>query len=167
MDSRFGTQRHLAIERVRVRRGKLDLCVEVDINALYVSQEQALRVLQILPNLSNHVCVNGAGETFGDELLGTEQAHLLEHIIIELQGKALAPNVHLMGHTSWLAELADTRPHGYALMRTSVAFTNDFVAIQASKDAQRIVEWSIDPEACEMPDITAIVGRLAELSSVR
>ena len=165
MDSAFGTQQRLSIERIRVRHGKLDLHVTVDIDALYVNQEQAQRMLAILPNLRNHVCVNGAGETFGDELLGTEQTHLLEHVVIELQGKALASNARLMGHTSWLAELAETRHRGYALMRVSVAFTNDFVALQAAKDALDIVEWSIDPQTCDEPDIHTIIKRLIDLSS--
>ena len=166
MDSSANTQRHLAIERVRVRRGKIDLHVKVDINVLHVSQDQAQRVLCLLPNLQNHVCVNGAGETFGDELLGTEQAHLLEHVIIELQGKALLSESRVMGHTSWLVELSETRPQGYALMRTSVAFANDFVALQAAKDAGRIVEWSIDPQMCAEPDVSAIIEHLVALSAM-
>ena len=163
MDSGNNTQRHLAVERIRVRRGKLDLRLKVDIDALYVSQDQAQRVLRILPNLQNHVCINGAGETFGDELLGTEQPHLLEHVIIELQGKALSSGARPMGHTSWLAELSETRPQGHALMRTSVAFANDLVALQATKDAERIVEWSIDPQICDEPNIPAIIEHLVAL----
>lgn len=128
----------LKIERIRVRRGAIDFRVSIALDALYVSENQAVRILELHPNLRNHVCVNGKGGTFGDEIVGTELAHLFEHLIIELQAQAGCSNA--TGHTSWLDELAETAPRGYALMRTTVTFENDFVALQAAKDACAIIE---------------------------
>ncbi len=153
-------KQHLKVERIRVPRGYLDLLVSCSLNVPHVTEEQAARVLDLLPNLENHVCVNGAGGTLGDELIGTELPHLLEHIVIELQGKACARSSRFTGHTSWLDELANTASDGYALMRTTVGFSNDFVALQAVQDACGIIEWMIDPEGWPVPDIDSIVAGL-------
>lgn len=147
----------LRIRRVRVRRGKLDLEVVCALEALHVDERTAARVLRELPNLSRHVCVNGRGETFGEEIVGTELPHLLEHVIIELQGqdaamraqrdaeraRAAAPHLKLQGHTSWAAELAETAPHGYALMRVTVTFQDDLVALRAAKDACALLKATV------------------------
>lgn len=153
----------LAIQRINVRQGALDLEVSASLDALHVSEEQATRILDLLPNLAHHVCVNGAGNgTFGDELVGTELPHLLEHLIIELQGQACrtsdgkaAPD--FTGHTSWLEELEATSPHGYALMRVTVTFADDFVALSAMNAAIDVIRWMVDPEVEETPDIEEII----------
>lgn len=130
----------LEIKRIRVRKGTLDLDVLCAVKTLHVTAEQAQRALELLPNLAHHICVNDAdGESFGDELVGTELPHLLEHVIIELQGLAAQNPSALIGHTSWIDELAETAPRGYAHMRTSVTFENDFDALAAMNEAIDIV----------------------------
>lgn len=125
---------------MHVRKGVLDLEVVCELDALRVTPQQAQRVLELLPNLERHICVNSArNDRFGDELVGTELPHLLEHIIIELQGHDAQNPSGLTGHTSWLEELAETGPRGYALMRTSVTFENDFIALDAMNKALRII----------------------------
>lgn len=134
------TNKPLEIERIHVRKGTLDLEVRCAIDTLHVTSEQALHVLELLPNLAHHVCVNDAGnESFGAELEGTELPHLLEHVIIELQSRDSQNPSILTGHTSWLEELAETGPQGYALMRTSVTFENDFTALAAMNEALEII----------------------------
>lgn len=143
MNGSPNTSQHLKIERIRVRRGAIDFRVFIVIDALYVSEEQAHRVLELFPNLRNHICINGKGETFGEEIVGTELAHLFEHLIIELQGRESSVKARFTGHTSWLDELAHTAPQGYALMRTTVTFADDFVALKAAQDAIDIIEQTI------------------------
>ena len=99
--------------------------------------------------------------------MGTELAHLLEHVVIELQAQASEAPGKLIGHTSWLRELAETAPHGYALMRTTVTFSNDFVALQSVKDACAIIEWAIEPSVDEAPDIDKIVAELRAIEQKR
>lgn len=154
----------LEIRRVKVRRGTLDLEVACDLDALHVTPAQAERILQLLPNLAHHVCVNDAGnETFGTELVGTELPHLLEHVIIELQGKAARNGASFTGHTSWLEELDETASDGYALMRTSVTFKNDFVALTAANDAMRLIAWATDPTGVPSPDVEGMIFHLEAL----
>lgn len=154
----------LEIQNICVRNGALDLEVGMAIDTLHVTEEQASRILELLPNLANHVCVNGAGVgSFGDEIVGTELAHLLEHVIIELQGKAAPEDRQLAGHTSWLEELDVTAPQGYALMRTTVSFANDFVALGAMNCAIEIVAWAFEPDADDMPDVDGMIAFLAAM----
>lgn len=153
----------IEIRRIRVREGALDLEVAIPVSVLHVTQDQADRILGLLPNLARHVCVNGAGDgSFGDELVGTELAHLLEHLIIELQGKA-ARGGEFTGHTSWLEELETTVPQGYALMRTTVTFANDFVALGAMNCALEIIDWASGFDEADAPDIEGMIAFLAAM----
>lgn len=154
----------LEIAQIRVRNGALDLEVVTSVDMLHVTEEQANRILELLPNLAHHVCVNGTEDgSFGDELVGTELAHLLEHLIIELQGKATLQARGLTGHTSWLEELEVTAPQGYALMRTTVSFANDFVALGAMNCALEIINWASEPDMGDMPDIDGMLEYLAAM----
>lgn len=158
----------LKLRRIRVRPGKLDLEMEVPLELLHVSGPAAGRVLALLPNLARHVCINEKGASFGDEIVGTELAHLLEHVVVELEGQAHAAagdGPVFLGHTSWLEELDRTRAHGYALMRTTVTFLNDFVALQAVKDACDIVGWAcgVPGSPDSRPDVPAMVEGLRHM----
>lgn len=158
----------IEVTHAHVRKGALDLEVVAALDTLYVSEEQAQRVLGLLPNLASHVCVNSAGnDTFGDELVGTETPHLLEHVMIELMGKAEreadARTPQLGGHTSWLEELDATAPDGYALMRVTVTFANDFTALAAMGFAIDVVTWTCGPASSAAPDIDSMIDQLAAI----
>lgn len=155
----------IQIRHIRVREGRLDLEVAIALSQLHVSEACARRICALLPNLPHHLCVNKSaeGSHFGDEVVGTELAHLLEHVIIELQGQAYRganPMPQFIGHTSWAEELAVTRAQGIALMRTTVTFADDLVALQAVKEAVTLVEWAVGDGPGEMPDVAAAVSRL-------
>lgn len=164
---RTGSCRALRVRRIRVREGKLDLELAISLDFLHVDERTARRVLSVLPNLARHICINERGETFGDEIVGTELAHLLEHVVVELQGQAHGAKALgvFQGHTSWADELARTRSQGVALMRTTVTFSNDLVALQAVKDACAIVDWAVSPsgDSTEAPDVPAMVAALRRM----
>lgn len=154
----------IGIRHIRVREGRLDIEAAYALPCLHVSEACAQRICNALPNLPNHLCVNkNDNPRFGDEIVGTELAHLLEHVMIELQGQAykgIEPMPRFIGHTSWLEELAVTRPQGIALMRTTVTFADDIVGLQALKEAVALVEWSLDDDSEQMPDIQAALTRI-------
>lgn len=142
----------IAIEHIRVRAGRLDLEVRVDCAVLHVSEALAADMLRLLPNMGNHACINDKGPAFGDEVVGTELPHLFEHMVIELQGQAykaagMKPP-KLTGHTSWLPGDEDD---AVKRMRVTVAFTNDFVALQAASEAVDLLDAALG-RAGELPD---------------
>ena len=133
------------IQHIHVRKGAIDLDISISVKMLHVKQEQADWLLGKLPNLARHVCVSSNQDgIFGAELVGTEQAHLLEHLIIELQGRAMPDKSYTFtGHTSWLEEIAETGPHGYAFMRVTVTYVDDLVALRAINDAINLIDESL------------------------
>ena len=137
----------------------MDIECAVALDALYVNEHAAARVLRVLPNLRNHVCVAPGIETFGEELVGTEVPHLLEHVVIELQGQAHEGG-SFTGHTSWAEELAQTRAEGVARMRVTVTFSNDLVALRACALACELIEWALAPSTGTTPDSNAYVTEL-------
>lgn len=158
----------LKVRRICVREDRLDLDLEISLRQLYVSERTARHVLSKLPNLARHLCINEKGQTFGDEIVGTELAHLFEHMVIELQGQAYGAAARgvFKGHTSWLDEIANTRPQGIALMRTTVTFLNDLVALQAVNDSCAIINWAVLPSAqssADAPDVPAMLEQLRRM----
>lgn len=111
----------------------------------------ARRVLDAFPNLAHHACVNNAGSTFGDVIAQTSVPHLLEHLVVELQVRAVlrcrkevenAPARKMLpksqsevfvGTTEWVNE-----EEGRA--RIEVSFTDDLVALQAFREAVHFLE---------------------------
>ena len=158
------------IKHIAVSKNAIDMEVACALPYLHVSADAAKRLLEQLPNLAAHVCINEKGDTFGDEIVGTETPHLLEHLIIELMGMsenalgAKAPGRGLIGHTSWADELANTRGEGVALMRVKVRYHNDLVALQACKEACVFIEWAMTGEGM-LPSVAASIERLTELAA--
>lgn len=96
-----------------------------------VSASQAREALALLPNLARHVCINERGETFGDDIVGTQPAHLLEHVAIELMAQRHQSGAGLMGHTSY----ADER----GLMLVKLTYRDDLVALECVKEAVELI----------------------------
>lgn len=48
-------------------------------------------------------------------------------------------------------------------MRTTVSFANDFVALGAMNCALEIIDWSLDPDSREAPDVDGMIALLAAM----
>lgn len=144
-----------------MRHGAMDCEVACSLDNLHVSEQCAARIKEILPNIGNQVCVNGNGDFFEDEICETETPHLLEHIIIELLGKVY--NRPFKGHTSWAQELSQTAPDGFALMRVTVTFLDDMVALAALKHALVLLEWALAEEFADVVCVQAILDELHDM----
>lgn len=121
----------LGVEHIAVAKDGMTLEVRVSPWNARVSADQAACALQRLPNLARHVCVNEHGETFGDDVAGTEPAHLLEHVAIELMAREHGSGEGLMGHTSYTDERG--------LMLVKLTYKDDIVALGCVKKAVAFV----------------------------
>ena len=65
-----------------------------------------------------------------------------------------------------MEELAATRAEGIALMRVTVGFANDLVALKAAEHARTLVEWAHEGSG-EQPDVAAMVAELRALAHPR
>lgn len=139
--TRADRQPALAIERMTVRADRL-VCDVVLAPGAPRSTTPALiaRVCVAHPNLPRHACVNDEGDTFAAVIERTSLPHLLEHLVIDLQVEATAPNddAVFVGTTEWIDEFA-----GRA--RIEVSFTDDLVALRAFRDATAFLNEAVVP----------------------
>ncbi len=117
----------LDVEHIAVAKDGITLAVRCEPPHARVSAAQAQEALRRLPNLARHVCVNENGQTFGDDIAGTQPAHLLEHVAIELMAREHGSGSGLMGHTSY----ADDK----GVMLVKLTFRDDIVALRCIKRA--------------------------------
>jgi len=106
------------------------------------------QLFKMFPNLATHRCDNGNGHSFFEECQATEIPHLLEHLIIEIQGQAF-PHTQLSGETHWNWQVDPRgRFHVY------VEYENELLALGAIRLAEKIINAisnhrlnQIDPKA--------------------
>lgn len=124
----------IAISSIVVRRGRLVCEVEVpNVRFRYTNPQIAQYLLDMYPSLSRHACVNAEGRTFGCVVEHTSIAHLLEHLAVELQTRAVDdPQALFVGTSEWLDESS-----GKACVQLS--FSDDLVALRALKEATEII----------------------------
>ena len=121
----------LDVEHIAVGKDGMTLevrCTPVDAR---ISPAQAQEALRQLPNLARHVCVNEQGDTFGSDIVGTQPAHLLEHVAIELMAQEHGSGKRLMGHTSYAPQAG--------VMLVKLTYKDDLVALRCIKQAAAFV----------------------------
>lgn len=112
-------------------------------------------LFDIIPSIREHRCDNDESLTFEVEAQDTEIPHLFEHLVIELQVRAMGGA--LSGETSW----DWTRePHGW--FHVAVDYHNRELALGAVSLAMRIVN-AIDSRTVESIDLDAEVARLRRM----
>lgn len=115
------------------------------------------RLFQLFPHLEEHKCDNGRGYTFRKECQATEIPHLLEHLIIELQGQAL-PHTVLKGETQWNWQVDPRgRFHVY------VQYENELLVLGAIRLAEKVIN-ALDNRELEVVDLPTEMDRLCEIA---
>ena len=119
------------------------------------------RLFRMFPHLEHHECDNLKGQSFRQESRCTEIPHLLEHLIIELQGQA-SPHSGLSGETQWNWKVDPRgRFHVY------VQYENELLVLAAIRLAEKIINALDNRELYLLevgPEIDALceVARLGE-----
>ncbi len=169
------------ITSLRLRVDAVDAIV-LSPTGLTVSSAAARRADTAFPKLVSHVCVSGGHQRFGEEIIGTEPAHLVEHLAIELmvqtaafdereRSKVAIPDRQLRadhtytGHTSQVNRLPSDDP-AFDPYQVSISYDNDLVAIRALRYACDIASWIMsadnDPNG-PSANIPSFAGVLKEL----
>ncbi|WP_294415173.1 hypothetical protein [uncultured Senegalimassilia sp.] len=139
----------IRVERMEVRRGHLVCRVAFGAAPRTTSPQLMSRVLDVVPTLAQHACVNERGTTFAAVMDCTPLPHLLEHLVVDLQVRAESgrwgtlpgampgapPSVTgstrerpIVGTSEWLDEAA-------GIARIDVSFADDLVALRAMRDS--------------------------------
>ena len=149
----------ISIKKVVVGPKNLTATVEFSVKAPRLTSENAEateRVLELLPGLSNHLCLGDADARFGLVAEDTEVAHLLEHVTVELLALTNLAGDVSSGKTS----LVDSRRGLYEII---LACPDDVLVTASLSSAVWLLNWAYGNQEDADPDINAIVSGLVAL----
>ena len=91
------------ISAIDFQQGKSFIALLVSPDSIKTSQMPGFReaILSKMPELRFHKCDNGLGNSFADELLDTEVAHVFEHVLIEIISQMDGSVDNIRGLTTW------------------------------------------------------------------
>ena len=149
----------ISIKKVVVGPKNLTATVEFSAKAPRLTSENAEateRVLELLPGLSEHLCLGDADARFGLVANDTEVAHLLEHVTVELLALTNLAGDVSSGKTS----LVDSRRGLYEII---LACPDDVLVAASLSSAVWLLNWAYGNQEDADPDINAIVSGLVAL----
>ena len=149
----------ISIKKVVVGPKNLTATVEFSAKAPRLTSENAEateRVLELLPGLSEHLCLGDADARFGLVAKDTEVAHLLEHVTVELLALTNLAGDVASGKTS----LVDSRRGLYEIILTC---PDDVLVAASLSSAVWLLNWAYGNQEDADPDINAIVSGLVAL----
>ena len=149
----------ISIKKVVVGPKNLTATVEFSAKAPRLTSENAEateRVLELLPGLSEHLCLGDADARFGLVAEDTEVAHLLEHVTVELLALTNLAGDVASGKTS----LLDSRRGLYEII---LACPDDVLVAASLSSAVWLLNWAYGNQEDADPDINAIVSGLVAL----
>ena len=145
------------IKKVTIGPRNLEAVVEVAPSAPLMTSDDAegtKLVLDLMPELAEHVCLGDAAPRFGEVAENTELAHLLEHVTVELLARTDAAGDIASGQTTELGERT---------YQITLACPDDVLVAGALSSAAWILQWAYSGGGDPRPDIDAIVGGLVDL----
>lgn len=149
----------ISIKKVVVGPKNLTATVEFSAKAPRLTSENAEAtecVLELLPGLSEHLCLGDADARFGLVAKDTEVAHLLEHVTVELLALTNLAGDVSSGKTS----LVDSRRGLYEII---LACPDDVLVAASLSSAVWLLNWAYGNQDEADPDINAIVSGLVAL----
>ena len=149
----------ISIKKVVVGPKNLTATVEFSAKAPRLTSENAeatKRVLELLPGLSEHLCLGDADARFGLVANDTEVAHLLEHVTVELLALTNLAGDVSSGKTS----LVDSRRGLYEII---LVCPDDVLVAASLSSAVWLLNWAYGNQDEADPDINAIVSGLVAL----
>ena len=149
----------ISIKKVVVGPKNLTATVEFSAKAPRLTSENAEateRVLELLPGLSEHLCLGDADARFGLVAKDTEVAHLLEHVTVELLALTNLAGDVSSGKTS----LVDSHRGLYEII---LACPDDVLVAASLSSAVWLLNWAYGNQDEADPDINAIVSGLVAL----
>lgn len=145
------------IKKVVVGPRNLDAEVELAPNAPIMTSEDAegtARVVELIPELVDHVCLGDSSEHFGEVVESTELAHLLEHVAVELLARTDVAGDVSTGQTIELGERT---------WRVTLGCVDDVLVAGALSSAAWILQWAYSGGGEPEPDVDAIAKGLVDL----
>ncbi len=150
----------MKIRDASFNEGRLHLQVEMDDSEHCRTTEHPHlpdTLFEIIPSIRFHKCDNDECLSFEVEAQDTEIPHLFEHLVIELQVKAMGGS--LSGETSW-----DWTQDPRGCFHVKVDYRNRQLALAAVRLAVRIIN-AIDNRRIESIDLDTELMRLRKIAT--
>lgn len=148
------------VEILFCNNSRVKLVVEMSNSNCY-STKQAPHIPKLLfklfPHLAAHRCDNDNGFTFRQECECTEIPHLLEHLIIELQGQVQGSG-RLRGETQW-----NWRVDPKGRFHVYVDYSNELLALGAIRVAERIIK-ALDNRTIDLINVEDEIAMLRKIA---
>ena len=96
----------------------------------YSNEVIKFALLEKMPTLAAHKCKNSKGKNFVEVMDSTSLAHVLEHMIIDIQTKHT--DKALFGTTEWIDEQSGNA-------KIELTYTDDIVCLSAIKEASNLL----------------------------
>lgn len=116
-------------------------------------------LFKLFPHLARHRCDNDNGFSFRRECQSTEIPHLMEHLIIELQGQAQRSGV-LKGETQW-----NWRVDPKGRFHVYVDYDNEILVLGAIRAAERIIR-ALDSRSIDQINVDDEIEQLKKLAKL-
>lgn len=145
------------IRKVTIGPKNLEAIVEVAPSAPLMTSDDAegtSLVLDLIPELTDHICLGDASSHFGGVIENTELAHLLEHVTVELLARTDLAGDISSGRT---IEVGDR------LYEITFACPDDVLVAAALSSAVWILQWAYSGGGDPQPDVDAIASGLVGL----
>lgn len=132
----------LTLAHLTVYASRMEAEVHFAPDAPRTSTPELIRQLEAeFPHLGAHACVNACGSQFADVMEHTSLAHVLEHLVIDLQVQAAygtpERETTFVGTTEWVNKAA-------GIARVRVSFADDLVALATFRQATETLNKLLD-----------------------
>lgn len=144
-------------QKVKIGPRTLVATVEVAPSAPLTTNEDleaTERVINLMPDLCNHLCLGDSAPSFGEVVQDTEIAHLLEHAAVELLAESNIAGDVTCGQTVQVAERT---------FEITLGCPDDVLVTGALSSAAWILQWAFSGGGDPQPDVPAIVDGLVAL----
>ena len=111
-------------------------------------------MIELMPEISAHVCLGDAGPHFGEVVADTELAHLLEHVTVELLARTDIAGDISCGRTIQTGERS---------FEVELSCPDDVLVTGALSSAVWIMQWAYSGGGDPRPDVDAIASGLVDL----
>lgn len=120
---------NIEVTNIVVKKFRIICTVKLN-SQKYSNAEVKKALLKAMPNLALHKCKNSSGNNFETAMNSTSLAHVLEHMIIDIQSKYT--NEVLLGTTEWVDK-------SLGLAKIELSYTDDLVCLSAIQEAQNLL----------------------------
>ena len=145
------------IKKVTVGPRTLAAEVEVAPNAPLLTSddpEGTRLMVELMPQIADHVCLGDAGPHFGEVVEQTELAHLLEHVTVELLARTDIAGDISTGRTVQTGERS---------FEVELSCPDDVLVAGALSSAVWIMQWAYSGGGDPKPDVDAIASGLVDI----